>query len=382
VILKNFGKVLRKVVHLSAWGFCNRDFPFHQFKRILKVLFAALNWGLGHATRCIPLIRALEERGVEVVLASDGVAKYLWQAEFPHLNVIKLPSYRIQYDSNNMVWNIARQLPRLVYAIRSERRAMDALVEANGITHIISDNRYGCFSKKAKSILITHQVHLKIPVVGLDWLVNQVLKRALSRFDEVWIPDQAQLPHLAGSLSHPAPLQPPSRYIGILSRMQSGPERSDYDVAIVLSGPEPQRSLLERRLIEQAIALPYKFIVVQGRPKQSHHHFEAENVEVVSYLTSEALNQVLLGSSVVVCRSGYSSMMDLAVLGKKAILIPTPGQTEQEYLAHHLAQQGLFVVQHQDQILLEKALTEVHQTTGFRVGSFSEKQYLKVIDSL
>lgn len=358
------------------------DYSFHQFERILKVLLAALNWGLGHATRCIPLIRTLEERGIEVVLASDGVAKYLWQAEFPHLTVAKLPSYRIQYDSPNMVWNIARQLPRIGYAIQAERRVLEALVEEHGITHVISDNRYGCFSKKTKNIFITHQLHLKIPVPGLDWLVNQVLRRSLSRFDEVWIPDQASFPHLAGSLSHPALVQPPSRYIGILSRMQAGPERSDYDVAIVLSGPEPQRSLLERRLIEQAIALPYKFIVVQGRPKQSHHHYEADNVEVVSYLTSEALNQVLLGSSVVVCRSGYSSLMDLVVLGKKAILIPTPGQTEQEYLAHYLAQQGLFVVQSQDQIVLEKALEAVHQTTGFRSGSFSEKQYLKAIDSL
>lgn len=348
----------------------------------MKILITALNWGLGHATRCIPIIRALEQRGVEVVLASDGVAMYLWRAEFPHLDVIELPSYRIRYASANMVLNIGKQLPRILYAIRAERQMTERIVRRYGITHIISDNRYGCFSAKTRNIFITHQLHVQIPGKTLEWAANWVLKRALRQFDEIWAPDQAEAPFLAGDLAHPPVEAPPVRYIGILSRMQAAAPRDDYDVAIVLSGPEPQRSLLEQKLIEQAIALPYRFIVVQGRPKQQHHHYAADNVEVVSYLTSEALNQVLLGSQAIVCRSGYSSLMDLAVLGKKAILIPTPGQTEQEYLAKNLSEAGRFVCRQQDDIQLEAALQALEHTSGFPEGAYARDLFLAALDQL
>lgn len=332
-----------------------------------KILITALNWGLGHATRCIPLIRALEQQGYEVVLASDGVAMYLLRAEFPHLPVLELPSYRIQYESHNMVRNIARQLPRILWAIRAEHRVTARLVREYGITHVISDNRYGCRNAATHNILLTHQLHLKVNNGLLQWCANTLLEWVIRRFDAIWVPDAPAPRDLAGTLAHPPLEHPPVRYIGLLSRMKPGAADLDYDVAIVLSGPEPQRTILEQRLTEQAIALSYKFIIVQGNPRQKYHHFVSDNVELVSFLTSEELNEVLLRSRVIVCRSGYSSLMDLAVLGKKAVLIPTPGQTEQEYLAQKLSEQGCFLVQHQDSIDLELALKAVENTTGLRL---------------
>ena len=335
-----------------------------------KILIAALNWGLGHATRCIPLIRSLEQQGDEVVLASDGVAMYLLRAEFPHLTVLELPSYRIQYKSHHMVRNIALQLPRILWAIRAEQRATQKIVQELGITHIISDNRYGCYSTSTQNILLTHQLHLLVPNKVVQSIANALLNIALARFDEIWVPD-APAPHdLAGVLAHPPVSRPPVRYIGLLSRMEPGSAPPDYDVAIVLSGPEPQRTILEQRLTEQAIVLPYKFIIVQGKPKHKYHHFVTDNIELISYLTSEELNAVLLRSKIIVCRSGYSSLMDLAVLGKKAVLIPTPGQTEQEYLADKLAADGCFYCQQQDQIDLETALKAVESTSGLKGYAF------------
>lgn len=337
-----------------------------------RILVAPLNWGLGHVTRCIPLIRTLRNMGAEPLLASDGGALNLLKAEFPDLPAFKLPSYRIRYDSANMVRNIAWQLPRILYAIRSEQWATERLVAEQGIDGIISDNRYGCFSRKARSVILSHQLYLRVPNPFLQWSANRMLRRALARFDAVWVPDLPEAPGLSGELSHgPDPAHPEVHYVGPLSRFRpAAPRETEYDVAVVLSGPEPQRTYLEQRLLEQAMLLPQKFIFVQGKTRAKSHYYAADNVEVVSYLTSGELNDVLLASETIVCRSGYSSIMDLAALGKKALLIPTPGQTEQEYLADFLSDQNAFTVQKQDAIDLEAGLEQAPATTGFRTGQF------------
>lgn len=332
------------------------------------VLVAALNWGLGHAARCIPLIRALDHLGVRVILASDGGALRLLKAEFPHLTACELPSYRIRYASSNMVRNIARQLPRILYAMRAEHNMCRYLVKKHGIQGIVSDNRYGCFSRKANSVILTHQLNLRVPNRFLQWLTNALLKRALQKFEAVWVPDAQESPHLSGELSHPPPSGLAVHYIGPLSRMQpdNAPKEAEYDVAVVLSGPEPQRTLLEQRLLEQALSMPDQhFIFIQGKTKTKQHHFVADHLEMVSYLTSQELNEVLLKSKAIVCRSGYSSLMDLAALGKKAVLIPTPGQTEQEYLAGYFAAQGMMPMQTQEEIDLRKGLKALETCTGF-----------------
>jgi UDP:flavonoid glycosyltransferase YjiC (YdhE family) len=341
-----------------------------------RILVAPLNWGLGHVARCIPLIQVLHDMGAEVLLASDGGALRLLKAEFPDLRAFQLPSYRIRYDSPNMVRNIAWQLPRIVYAVRAEQWAVERLVNEHKIQGIISDNRYGCFAPRVKSAILTHQLHLRVPGGFLEWSANRVLRRALSKFDEVWVPDVADNPNLSGELSHGEPVVHPNiQFVGPLSRLQLSASEHEYDVAVVLSGPEPQRTYLEQRLLEQAMLLPQKFIFIQGKTRAKEHQYVAENVEVVSYFTSSELNEVLLASDVIVCRSGYSSIMDLAALGKKALLIPTPGQTEQEYLADFFAQQNIFLVQKQDDIDLETGLEKVAETTGFQAGQFETQAF-------
>lgn len=314
--------------------------------------------------------------GAEVLLASDGVALHLLKAEFPHLPAFELPSYRIRYDTSNMVLNIGKQLPRIIYAIRAEQWATERLAREHRILGIISDNRYGCFTKHTYNIMLTHQLYLRIPNSILEWAANEVLRRALIKFNEVWVPDVGGEPNLSGELSHgQTAVHPGVRYIGPLSRIRAYESENEYDVAVVLSGPEPQRSYLEQRLLEQAMLLPQKFIFIQGKTHAKEHHYAAENVEVVSYLTSHELNEVLLAGEVLVCRSGYSSIMDLAATGKKAILIPTPGQTEQEYLADLFARQNIFLVQKQEEIDLETGLERVAGTTGLPAGRFSTDSF-------
>lgn len=351
------------------------------------ILVAPLHWGLGHVTRCIPLIRSLERMGARIVLASDGAALQLLKAEFPQLPAFALPAYHIRYQTKNMVWNIAQQLPRIVYAIRSEQWATERLVRRHKIAGIISDNRYGCFSRQANSVILTHQIQLRVPNAALQWMAQQLLRRALQKFDAVWVPDEAGESNLAGELSHPPLHSPPTRYLGILSRFSTEtPQPTKQDqrltIAVVLSGPEPQRTVLEQILLEQALALPQQFVFVQGKPHANLHHIVAENVEVISHLTSLELQQLLRSSQIVVCRSGYSSLMDLAALGnKKAVLIPTPGQTEQEYLADRLAREKMFVCQTQDAIELETALRAAESTAGFSRKKFDTEKFEAVLEA-
>jgi uncharacterized protein (TIGR00661 family) len=344
-----------------------------------KVLIAPLNWGLGHVTRCIPIIISLEKMGVEVFLASDGVALHLLKAEFPHLTAFELPSYDITYKSNNMVFNIAAQVPNIRKAIRKEHNVTAQIVKENNITAIISDNRYGCHIEGIESILLTHQLTLQLKNPLLLWFSNRVLRSFFSNFDAIWVPDNGGEINLSGVLSHRKEGYENVKYIGILSRMKPYPCEREYDVAIVLSGPEPQRTILEQKLMEQAMELPQNFILIQGKTQAKRHYFAADNVEVVSYLTSKELNDTLMASRVVVCRSGYSSLMDLANLGKKAILIPTPGQTEQEYLAQRCKDQKIFVTQKQEKIDLEKGILDLSNVRGFPTGMFDAGAFEAVL---
>jgi predicted glycosyltransferase len=270
-----------------------------------------------------------------------------------------------------MVWNIGRQLPRILWAIRRENREIARLVRTHAIQGILSDNRYGCFNKHVNSVLLSHQLHIQMPYNALAWPANKALRMALNKFDTIWVPDVAEPPGLAGVLSHGSTVHPDVRYAGILTRMRHFEMEPEYDVAVVLSGPEPQRSILEQRLLEQAMEMPHRFIIIQGQTHAKKHYYAADDVEVVSYLTTQDLNNVLMSSKVLVCRSGYSSIMDLAGLNKKAVLIPTPGQTEQEYLAKTLSEQQLFISQKQDAIDLDAGIKQLTRTTGLRQGVYA-----------
>jgi UDP-N-acetylglucosamine transferase subunit ALG13 len=345
-----------------------------------RILVTPLNWGLGHATRCIPMIRVLEQTAT-VMLASDGEALDLLRAEFPHLPAFELPAYKVRYGPGNLIWNVAKQTPRILYAIVAEYQATQQLVRTHQIDGILSDNRYGCRSPKANSVIMTHQLHLNIPNRIVKKGTDKLLQQIMAPFDAIWIPDVESTPNLSGGISHGTPVHPVTRFTGILTRMKAAPAPKQYDVAVVLSGPEPQRSILEQKLMDEALNLPLKFLFVRGKTNLQQQYKPADHITVTSYLTSTALNDVMNASDYIVCRSGYSTLMDLAAIGKKAILIPTPGQPEQEDLAAELAAQGMFVAQQQDHINLKEGLEVINQTTGIPPGMFQKDAYVKILDA-
>ena len=346
-----------------------------------RILIAPLNWGLGHASRCIPIIKELIHQGAEVFLASDGRAAQLLKEEFPELPLRILPAYGISYPSRNMIFNMALQFPKLLRAVYAERKVIEKIVKEENITAVISDNRYGCYTPAATSIFLTHQLRIQTPFNWLDDITERVNKYLLSAFDEIWVPDYAGEDNLSGRLSHNGRFTR-QQYLGPLSRMKAGKQAIAQDVAIVLSGPEPQRTKLEEELLNEARRLTHlRFLFIQGKTENFKREQLAPHIQCISYLTSQELNQALLGSRYIVSRSGYSTIMDLYALSRSALLIPTPGQTEQEYLVTHFEEQGTFAVQKQGAINLEKGLKALEQCSTLK-HSGEEPVLTKVIQDL
>lgn len=330
------------------------------------VIFGVLNWGLGHASRSIPLLRAFLERGLRVIVASDGEAGALLRDEFPALSYVALPAYAMAYTHESIARNVVPRLPALLHTMRQENALIQGLAARERAVAIVSDNRYGVYVPGLPSVLVLHQLNLVVRPPWLGRLANAVHRRALRPFSAIWVPDEVAFPGLAGSLSHPArPLACPVRYLGVVSRMKAKPLAPEWDVVAVLSGPEPQRTVFEARILAELALLEGRHLVVRGKPLAADPVDAPPHVSLVPYLTTQALNEALLSARAIVCRSGYSSVMDLAALGKPALFVPTPGQTEQEVVADALAGTGRGVVQVQHRLNLRQGLAQLHQLPTF-----------------
>jgi uncharacterized protein (TIGR00661 family) len=300
-----------------------------------RIVVAPLCWGLGHATRCIPIIRALLEKNT-ISIASDGDALRLLRREFPELDSFELPSYHIRYGYSSMITNMILIGPRGLAAMLSEKkRANQIAIEWNADV-LISDNRFGFRSDKTENIYITHQINIPANNEIIAKIASKIHQRIISNFDECWVPDREGNESLAGKLSQ-VKIKTPTFYLGPQSRMQKETVPIQYDYTAVLSGPEPQRTILEN-LVLQAFSKSkkLKFCLVRGTSEKRKSERTYENIDVFDLLTSKRLNRVINASNYIICRSGYTSIMDLLKLDKSATLIPTPGQYEQEYLAKRL----------------------------------------------
>lgn len=304
-----------------------------------RILIAPLNWGLGHASRCIPIIHELISQGHYIIIAADGYPLQLLRDEFPEVPFIDFPSFQIRYSSKKtQVGAIFRSLPKILKDIYKEHTKLKQLIVENDLSLVISDNRFGLWSNKIPCIYITHQLMIKMPRLfkafePLAWLIHRFF---ISKYTECWIPDFEKDPSLSGDLAHKYPLPKQAKFIGALSRFSQIKDiipLEKFDVLAVLSGPEPHRSLLEAELIKRYANCPDKVLIVQGLPQGEIKKEQLGNISLVSHLNSEELKAQMLSAKEIICRSGYSSIMDLYALNKKATLIPTPGQTEQEYLA-------------------------------------------------
>ncbi len=310
-----------------------------------KVLIAPLNWGLGHASRSIPIIREILDHGHNVVLASDGLALDLLKKEFVSVPFYELPSYNVDYKHKSMFLNMLRGAPGIQKAINEEFRTTQEIINKENIDVIISDNRYGVRSALVPSYVICHQIGIRTGNGMLDSLARKWHIKMLNRFDTCLIPDYEDR-SLAGEMTKKETLKH-AEYIGPLTRFGGSDDSEEkYDIIAILSGPEPQRTHLENDIIKVLEKEKYKSCLVRGTDLPLEAKVSHAELEVYDLLATDDLNHKINESSLIITRSGYSSIMDLTVLRKKAILIPTPGQTEQEYLGElHANDKGISVVQ-------------------------------------
>lgn len=318
-----------------------------------NILVAPLNWGLGHATRCIPIIRELEKNGFAPIIASDGVALQILQKEFPHLQALNLPSYEIEYAKNgaDFKWKLIKNSPKMIDAIFAEKKVVKKWIREYQLQGIISDNRLGVYSKKIPSVFITHQ--LNVLSGKTTWISSKLHQHFIKKFSECWIPDIEKQPNLSGKLGHLKESKLHLRYLGPLSRLEKRNLPKKYDLMVILSGPEPQRTYLEQKLRKEVLSFEGKVIFICGviEPKQKTE--EVANITFYNFMTSDELETAFNESAMVLCRSGYTTVMDLAKLQKKAFFIPTPGQFEQEYLAKRFKKEGLAPYARQDDFKIE-----------------------------
>ena len=314
---------------------------------------APLNWGLGHATRCIPIIRALEINGFTPIIASDGIALQLLEKEFPHLQTLKLPSYEIEYAKNgaDFKWKLIKNSPKMIDAIFTEKKVVKKWIKEYNLQGIISDNRLGVYSKKIPSVFITHQ--LNVLSGKTTWISSKLHQHFIKKFSECWVPDIERLPNLTGKLGHLKKNKLNLQYIGPLSRLEKKDVPIQYDLMVILSGPEPQRTYLEQNLKKEVQRFEGKVIFIKGVVESEQKMETVEHVTYYNFMTSEEIETAFNESAMVLCRSGYTTVMDLAKLGKKAFFIPTPGQFEQEYLAKRFKRNGQAPYAKQDDFVIE-----------------------------
>lgn len=310
----------------------------------MKILIAPLNWGLGHATRCIPLIRQYLAAGDEVVLGGDGESILLLRQTFPDLRVIDLPSLELRYTDNAQQRGFyLRAIPALIRFTIADHYYLRQQLAIEHFDMVVSDNRFGLFTRQTRCVYMTHQLYVQLPK---RLRIFQPIARALHacicrRYHEVWVPDYADpINNLAGALAHGHRFDQQAKYIGPLSRFRNqesgiGNRKSGYAILAILSGLEPQRTYFEQELVNRFKESNESVLIVRGKIGGPMTTTQVGSVTLIPHMQDRELLPLMQQAKKIIVRSGYSTIMDLSVLGllHKAEFHPTPGQSEQEYLA-------------------------------------------------
>ena len=332
-----------------------------------RILVAPLDWGLGHASRCVPIAKTLEKEGFEVVFAASGRPLELLIQEFPKNDFIKLEGYNISYPKNGqMALSMLSQLFKIWKGIRQEHKQLQQIIDDYNIDGVISDNRYGLYSKKVPCVFVTHQLQIQSPIFSES--LQKIIFKYIQKFDECWVPD-SDTHQLSGQLSNTINSPFKYQYIGALSRFESLEKTEELDVLAIVSGPEPQRSMFEELLRKQLIASKFKAVLVLGKTEENKEE-EIGNLKVISHLNAKSLNQQMVNANVVISRSGYSTVMDIAKLHKKAIFVPTPGQTEQLYLAKYFYDKNMAFAMHQKELDIQHAFQKAKNLSPLTSDNF------------
>lgn len=334
-----------------------------------RILFAVLNWGLGHATRSIPLIQALSEHNT-VFIASTGRSLDLLRQEFPELPYVDFPDYGSHYSKSGylLIPYLGLQMPIILGRLVKERRRTERLIREHRLDMVFSDSRFGVYSPTVPSYFITHQLRFPLPGVlkKLEFLSEWYNRYFFQRFTRIFVVDVKERPNLSRDLSHKGKIAQHEKlvYLGALSSIKPRKTREDIDLLISISGPEAARTVFESTIMRQVKSVPGKKMVVLGKPGAPNGYEKLDDLEIYPHVPRERMNELMNRAKLIVTRSGYSTVMELIALGKNAILVPTPGQTEQEYLAEYYQQERMFHVAKQRKLDLEREIAQARETNN------------------
>lgn len=332
-----------------------------------KILVSPLDWGLGHATRLIPVLKELESNN-DLIIGINRTTEKLMKEHFPMAQFEEVPAYKIRNSKSGGFHTYVRVSLRIKKVKKLEEQWVSDFLKDNQVDLIISDSRFGFRNKSVKSIIISHQLNLKFPSFWrlFGKIAQGVNKKWLSAFDEVWIPDNENH-ELSGELSKETGLK--IKFIGTQSRFK----KKDFErkipepyILFIISGPEPQRSEMEHMILHQAPLIRQKVIIVGGKPEKNTKDFDCANAHWYAHMKTEELAAHIAYADMVISRSGYSSLMDYQTLGcKNLFLIPTPGQSEQIYLAKRMKEKGICDYAYQNKFILSEALLSIDAYKGF-----------------
>ena len=329
------------------------------------ILICPLDWGLGHASRSAGIIHELKKYDVKISVAGSPKILNFFKKEFPEMNQIAFPSFTVKYtQGKGLFYKLLLLSPYFLFSIIKEHFGIIKICRENQIDILISDSRPGLWNSNIYTVLLIHQLRIQFPypLIFLENFSEIILRIFTKKFNQCWIPDYKE-PHnsLAGKLSHPKKLLNHYQYVGFISRFtfMKNKECNKFDILIVLSGPEPQRSILEKKLLTELSESDKSILLIRGTEDQAYDPVLTSNITSIPFATSNELYPLIKNADVIISRSGYSTLMDLILLNKTAILIPTPGQTEQEYLVRHLKNYQNFVFTNQYKLKLEDCLQQL-----------------------
>jgi len=360
-----------------------------------KIIISPLNWGFGHAGRMIPLALELRKRGHEIIFCADTNVIPMLTRELPGIHITEIRGLQIRYFRTLPLWiGLLLQLPHIIAVSVREHLELKRLAAEHKPDIIISDNRFGFYHNDIFSAYVTHQIRIPFPSPFrfMEPLGVWLHRKIIGRFDLCLIPDFPGDLNLSGRLSHGVRLPRNTVWTGPLSRFNftadsgqlsgsdslagAGPLPSPDNTSaptssipspyrcLILSGPEPQRSMLKE--MTTAAASEMHLVILEGTGEHKAITMD-ENVTVVSNPDTALMKAIITGSSAVISRSGYTTIMELVSLHKGAFIIPTPGQPEQEYLGEYLDKKWGFVTLKQDEIPRIKDLDSFQNQTDATV---------------
>lgn len=352
-----------------------------------KILFAVLNWGLGHATRSIPLIQALSEHN-EVYLASTGRSLDLLRQEFPDLPSFDFPDYGSHYSKSGylLIPYLGLQMPIILGRLVKERHRTEQLVREHQLDMVFSDSRFGVYSPTVPSYFITHQLRFPLPGVlrKMEFLSEWYNRYFFRHFERIFVVDVKEKPNLSRDLSHKGKITHHEKlvYLGALSSITPRETGEDIDVLITISGPEAARTVFESKIMAQVNSIPGKKMVVLGKPGAPNGYEKSDDLEIYPHVPRERMSELMNRAKLIVTRSGYSTIMELIALNKKALLVPTPGQTEQEYLAKYYRQEHMFHVAKQRKLNLKQEIEQAQQSNNHHLPKIPVNDIEKFLASI